>query len=80
VLHKFFFIGGYFGRISDLELAVYVIDNAVALRKIVIDPICKFNTDCFSEEDCMKKQEAARSSAERELRPRLPKGAELVIV
>ncbi|GJR01522.1 putative leucine-rich repeat domain-like protein [Tanacetum coccineum] len=73
---KFFFIGGYFGRISDLELAVYVIDNAVALRKIVIDPICKFNTDCFSEEDCMKKQEAARSSAERELRPRLPKGVD----
>ncbi|PWA94606.1 F-box domain, FBD domain, Leucine-rich repeat domain, L domain-like protein [Artemisia annua] len=77
---KFFYMGGYFGRISDLELAVYVIDNAVALRKIIIDPICMFHTDCFSDEDHMKREEVARSSAERELRPRLPKGVELVIV
>ncbi|PWA80837.1 F-box domain, FBD domain, Leucine-rich repeat domain, L domain-like protein [Artemisia annua] len=72
-------IGGYFGRISDLELAVYVMDNA-ALRKIIIDPVCAAFGGNLIAEDFLKREQAARCSAERELRPILPRGVELVIL
>ncbi|XP_076903733.1 F-box/LRR-repeat protein 13-like [Bidens hawaiensis] len=47
-------IVGYYGRISDLELAVYAIDNAVGCKKIVIDPVCDAFAYNFS-----KREEAA---------------------
>ncbi|KAJ0888132.1 putative FBD domain-containing protein [Helianthus annuus] len=56
-------MSGYYGRISDLELAVYVIDNAAALKKIVIDPCCQAFGGRLSKEDCLKRLPAARSSA-----------------
>ncbi|KAL7582386.1 hypothetical protein Lser_V15G44105 [Lactuca serriola] len=34
-------IHGYYGRGSDLELVAYFIDNAVALKEILIDPRCQ---------------------------------------
>ncbi|KAI3705677.1 hypothetical protein L1987_75916 [Smallanthus sonchifolius] len=80
---KLFKILGYFGRISDFELVAYVIDNAVALEKIVIDPRCLPEVVIFSEKDLLKKEEAARSSAERRLKAILPKnppGVKLVIL
>ncbi|GJR30152.1 putative reverse transcriptase domain-containing protein [Tanacetum coccineum] len=73
-------IGGYFGRISDLELAVYVIDNAPALKKIVIDPVCAASRGELTAEDFLKREQAARCSAERQLRPILPRGVELIIL
>ncbi|KAI3783513.1 hypothetical protein L1987_42597 [Smallanthus sonchifolius] len=80
---KLFKILGYYGRISDFELAAYVIDNAVALEKIVIDPRCRREVVIFSEKDLLKKEKAARSSAERRLKailPKKPPGVKLVIL
>ncbi|KAI7752293.1 hypothetical protein M8C21_012806 [Ambrosia artemisiifolia] len=71
---------GYYGRISDLELAVYAIDNSAALKKIVIDPCCHASEVDFTREDFLKKEQAARSSAKRQLTPLLPPGVELAIV
>ncbi|KAI7741288.1 hypothetical protein M8C21_021616, partial [Ambrosia artemisiifolia] len=77
---KFLEIIGYYGRISDLELAVYVIDNAAALKKIVIDPSCHAFGGRLSIQDCLKKQPAARSSAKCQLTPLLPPGVDLAIL
>ncbi|KAI7741284.1 hypothetical protein M8C21_021612 [Ambrosia artemisiifolia] len=71
---------GYYGRISDLELAVYAIDHAAALKKIVIDPCCHASGGDFTREDFAKKQQAARSSAKRQLTPLLPPGVDLAIL
>ncbi|KAI3783516.1 hypothetical protein L1987_42600 [Smallanthus sonchifolius] len=71
---------GYYGRISDLELAVYVIDNAVALQKIVIDPICHACDGDVTAQDFFKGVKAARSSARRQLTPTLPPGVHLAIL
>ncbi|KAJ0577074.1 putative F-box domain, FBD domain, leucine-rich repeat domain superfamily [Helianthus annuus] len=79
---KLFKILGYYGRISDLELAAYVIEHAVALQKIVIDPgfqhaiIMNNNKDWFGAD-------AARSSAKRQLKRIVPMkspGVKLVIL
>ncbi|KAI3783520.1 hypothetical protein L1987_42604 [Smallanthus sonchifolius] len=71
---------GYYGRISDLELAVYAIDNAVALKIIIIDPSCHACGEDLTIEDCLKRHPAARSSAKRQLTPILPPGVDLVIL
>ncbi|XP_076903734.1 F-box/FBD/LRR-repeat protein At4g26340-like [Bidens hawaiensis] len=71
---------GYYGRISDIELAVYVIDNAATLKKIVIDPSCQAYGDDLTAWDCLKRQRAARSSAKRHLTPLLPPGVDLAIL
>ncbi|XP_071713374.1 F-box/FBD/LRR-repeat protein At5g22700-like [Rutidosis leptorrhynchoides] len=75
-------IVGYYGRISDLELAMYVIENAVALEKIVIDPVCHASGEDlnFTEDDFLKRQLEARSHAKSQLTPKLPRGVELVIL
>ncbi|XP_071711725.1 F-box/FBD/LRR-repeat protein At5g53840-like isoform X2 [Rutidosis leptorrhynchoides] len=79
---KLFEILGYYGRVSDLELAMYVIENADALKKIVIDPVCDaIGEDLdFTEDDFLKRQLEARSHAKRQLTPKLPRGVELVIL
>ncbi|XP_076951819.1 F-box/FBD/LRR-repeat protein At4g00160-like [Bidens hawaiensis] len=68
---------GYCGRISDLELAVYVIDNAVGLKKIVIDPCCHASGEDFPIQDFSKREKAARSAARRQLTLKLPSGVNL---
>ncbi|MFS7968978.1 putative F-box domain, FBD domain, leucine-rich repeat domain superfamily [Helianthus anomalus] len=73
-------MSGYYGRISDLELAVYVIDNAAALKKIVIDPCCQAFGGRLSKEDCLKRLPAARSSAKHQLTPLLPPGVDMEIL
>ncbi|GKE81222.1 F-box domain containing protein, partial [Tanacetum coccineum] len=77
---KIFKIEGYYGRISDLELAVYAIDNAVALKIIVINPRCTAFMANSKVEKSPKRMKAARSSAERQLRPIVPQGLKLVIL
>ncbi|KAK9071221.1 hypothetical protein SSX86_009789 [Deinandra increscens subsp. villosa] len=72
-------IVGYYGRISDLELAVYVINNAVSLKKIVIDPCCDASDGNLTTDESLKRREAARSSAKRQLAPMLPPGVDLAI-
>ncbi|KAJ9541816.1 LOW QUALITY PROTEIN: hypothetical protein OSB04_028322 [Centaurea solstitialis] len=60
----------YHGWTSDVELFMYFIQNCVALKKLVIDPIV---------ED-MEDMNAARYHAQQELKPRTPVGLELVIL
>ncbi|KAJ0800274.1 putative FBD domain-containing protein [Helianthus annuus] len=78
---KLFQILGYYGGNGDLELAAYMLQNANALEKIVIDPRAQLDkaikaTKDFSENN----EEAARSSAKLRLPPLLPQGVELVIL
>ncbi|KAJ0934336.1 putative F-box domain, FBD domain, leucine-rich repeat domain superfamily [Helianthus annuus] len=78
---KLFQILGYYGGNGDLELAAYMLQNANALEKIVIDPRAQLDkaikaTKDFSENN----EEAARSSARLRLPPLLPQGVELVIL
>ncbi|XP_076906725.1 putative F-box/FBD/LRR-repeat protein At4g13965 [Bidens hawaiensis] len=77
---KVFKILGYYGRISDLELAAYIIDNSNALKKIVIDPRCQVLKGIKAAKGFKKNEEAARSLAQRQLPPLLPPGVELVIL
>ncbi|XP_076951761.1 putative F-box/FBD/LRR-repeat protein At4g13965 [Bidens hawaiensis] len=77
---KIFKILGYYGRISDVELAAYIIDNGNALKKIVIDPRCQVLKGFKAAKKFKKNEEAARSSAQRQLPPLLPPGVELVIL
>ncbi|KAJ0525673.1 putative F-box domain, FBD domain, F-box-like domain superfamily protein [Helianthus annuus] len=71
---------GYYGRISDLELAVYAIENAAALKKIIIDPRCHAFEVEYTREEFMKREQDARSTAKRQLTPLLPPGVDLAIV
>ncbi|KAI3783473.1 hypothetical protein L1987_42556 [Smallanthus sonchifolius] len=77
---KLFQIRGYYGRISDLELAAYMIDNADALKKIVIDPCCQVQKGIKPVKDFSENERAARSYAKRQLQPILPQGVELVVL
>ncbi|MFS7937686.1 putative F-box domain, FBD domain, leucine-rich repeat domain superfamily [Helianthus anomalus] len=79
---KLFKILGYYGRISDLELAAYVIEHAVALQKIVIDPRCQHGLIMNNNKEWFG-ADAARSSAKRQLKRIVPMkspGVKLVIL
>ncbi|KAI3757849.1 hypothetical protein L6452_05392 [Arctium lappa] len=73
---------GYYGRVSDLELALYVINNASALEKIFIDPRGYTRRGTTTVEASLKAEEAARSFAKRQLEISMPhsRGVELVIL
>ncbi|XP_076951821.1 F-box/FBD/LRR-repeat protein At4g26340-like, partial [Bidens hawaiensis] len=71
---------GYYGRVSDLELAVHVIESAAALKEIVIDPYCLAFGKDFPKQDFPKREQAARSAARRQLTPILPPGVNLAIL
>ncbi|XP_024989590.1 putative F-box/LRR-repeat protein At4g15060 isoform X2 [Cynara cardunculus var. scolymus] len=71
---------GYYGRTSDVELAVYFIDNAIALQKILIDPRYQVLERIPIGNDQLKKEKAARSCAKKQLEPRTPRGVQLVIL
>lgn len=73
-------IVGYYGRTSDVELAVYFIDNTVSLHKILIDPRYQVLERTPIGNDQLKKEKAARSCAKKQLEPRTPQGVELVIL
>nr|XP_043629223.1 FBD-associated F-box protein At4g10400-like [Erigeron canadensis] len=72
-------IKGYYGRISDLELVVYVIENSIALKEIVIDPSCVYSSEDLTVEKKLKCEKQARSSAIRQLKSIVPGGVELII-
>lgn len=59
---------------------MYVIENAVALRKIVIDPICHGFGGDLTKKDLLKGEQAARSSAKHQITSILPRGVELAIL
>ncbi|KAH7857906.1 hypothetical protein Vadar_017793 [Vaccinium darrowii] len=73
-------LGGYFGRKSDLELALFFFQNAVALEKMVIDPRSqdwdRYDTDKYDT----KRQRIGRSRAKQQLEAIAPAGVNLVIL
>ncbi|XP_076951776.1 FBD-associated F-box protein At5g22730-like [Bidens hawaiensis] len=71
-------INGYPGRISNLELAVYAIDNAVALKDIIIVP--GYHSYGVTTYEKLKRERAARSAAKRQITPLLPPGVNLAIL
>ena len=78
---KVFQILGYYGRISDFDLSAYVIENAVALKKVVIDPRHQ-DRELISEpargfSTC---EQATRSCAKHQLLLILPPGVDLVML
>ncbi|XP_076890965.1 putative FBD-associated F-box protein At5g38570 [Bidens hawaiensis] len=73
-------IVGYYGRTSDVELAVYFIENAVSLQKIIIDTRYQVLERTPIDNDQVKKEKAARSCAKKQIEPRTPQGVELVIL
>ncbi|KAK1427562.1 hypothetical protein QVD17_16250 [Tagetes erecta] len=83
---KVFKMLGYYGRSVDYELAAYVIHNAVALEKVVIDPRCQdlITIDRHKvHRNVLLKKDFARSSAKRQLESlvaRKSPGAKFVIL
>ncbi|XP_024969196.1 F-box/FBD/LRR-repeat protein At4g26340-like [Cynara cardunculus var. scolymus] len=72
-LKRFEFVG-YYGRISDLELVMYVVYNAVALQKILLDPRGSTRSGTTTTEASVKAVEVARSFASRQLEKSMPLG------
>lgn len=73
-------IVGYYGRTSDVELAVYFIENAAGLKKIIVDPRYQVLERTPIGNDQLKKEKAARACAKKQLEPITPQGVELVIL
>ena len=73
-------IAGYSGRICEFEFVTYLIKNAVALEKILIDPRHQIvnGTPLASAE--FKKEQTSRLHAKRQLEAEVPLTIELVIL
>ncbi|GKE06140.1 F-box/LRR-repeat protein-like protein, partial [Tanacetum coccineum] len=72
-------IHGYYGRTSDIELAMHFMKICVALKKLVIDPKSR-NARRLTKEDMIKEEAAGRCCAHQQLKPITPVGLELVIL
>ncbi|KAJ9540694.1 hypothetical protein OSB04_027200 [Centaurea solstitialis] len=70
-------ICNYYGLENDHELAMNLIMNAVALKKLVIQP---FNGIRAFESDKVMDENGARQNAKQQLEPIIPVGVELVIL
>lgn len=73
-------LAGYYGRITDLELVRYFVENAVSLKKIVIHPHDRYSPEIPKEIDDTGKENAARVRAKQQLEGEVPAGIELVIL
>ncbi|KAG5560111.1 hypothetical protein RHGRI_003411 [Rhododendron griersonianum] len=73
-------LAGYYGRITDLELVRYFVENAVSLKKIVIHPHDRYSPEIPKEIDDIGKENAARVRAKQQLEGEVPVGIELVIL
>ncbi|KAL7582389.1 hypothetical protein Lser_V15G44107 [Lactuca serriola] len=74
---------GYYGRMSELELVNHIIENAAALKQIVIDPRCQGrigNTPVKKLQKNLKIEETARTYAQSQLKSVTPQGVKLVIL
>ncbi|CAL2272511.1 unnamed protein product [Prunus armeniaca] len=78
-------IGGYDGRASDFEIVKYLIENAVQLEKIVIDPADPIEPHyCFPKHRIKKtieeveREENARNLARQQLIEKVPSTVEFV--
>lgn len=79
-------ISGHYGWAYYLELVMYFLENGVALKKLVIDPIDHVigrskEIDFVDEfEDDEEKENRTRRQVQRHLKPITPAGVELVIL
>ncbi|KAG8380809.1 hypothetical protein BUALT_Bualt06G0055100 [Buddleja alternifolia] len=73
-------IFGYYGRTSEAELVMYFIENAVALEKIIIDPRNQILERSPVGIDQIKKEEAARRRAKKQLEPKNRPEVQLIIL
>ncbi|XP_042030843.1 uncharacterized protein LOC121777602 [Salvia splendens] len=73
-------IGGYYGRTSDAEVAIYFVENTVALQKIVIDPRNQVQNRFPLGDAQIKHHESARKHAREHLKSKIPPQLELVIL
>ncbi|XP_058192767.1 putative FBD-associated F-box protein At5g56440 isoform X2 [Rhododendron vialii] len=73
-------LAGYYGRITDLELVRYFVENAVSLKKIVIHPHDRYSPEIPKEIDDTGKENAARVRAKQQLEGEVPAGIELAIL
>ncbi|XP_042027027.1 putative FBD-associated F-box protein At5g38570 [Salvia splendens] len=73
-------IGGYYGRTSDAELAIFFVENAVALQKIVIDPRNQVQNRLPLGDVQIKRHETARKHAMEHLKSKISPQLELVIL
>ncbi|KAE9453164.1 hypothetical protein C3L33_14934, partial [Rhododendron williamsianum] len=65
-------LAGYYGRITDLELVRYFVENAVSLKKIVIHPHDRYSPEIPKEIDDIGKENAARVRAKQQLEGEVP--------
>lgn len=74
-------IVGYYGRTCDDEFAMYFIENAVSLKKMVIDPRHQILERSPTRNEQIKKEEAAaRRTAKKQLEGKKPPGVQLLIL
>ena len=73
-------MAGYYGGTSNFELAMYFIENAVALEKIVIDPRSQaLGEHHWTEFDTLY-EHAGRTSAHQQLEGKVPSKVKLIIL
>ncbi|CAI9116942.1 OLC1v1018238C1 [Oldenlandia corymbosa var. corymbosa] len=72
---------GYCGRIAEVELVEYLLENAIALQRIVVDPRHQpFCRGVVAARDKPKEQGNARNFAKDQLEKLVPSHVELVIL
>ncbi|KAL3733452.1 hypothetical protein ACJRO7_022902 [Eucalyptus globulus] len=69
----------YYGRPCDLELVIYLVDNAIALEKLVVSPCEEEMVTVGSEQKMLKKLKEPRERAWQQLKGKLPSKIDLVI-
>ena len=62
------------------ELAMYFIENVVALDKVVIDPCCQYSRWTHSPKSTKCEELAGRSRAYQQLHKKVPSEVELVLL
>jgi hypothetical protein len=77
-------IGGYYCGSSDFELAMYLIDNATTLEKIIIDPRYQSKWHSISrieiKEEEQELEQTRRHRAGRQLESKVPPRVKLEIL
>lgn len=80
--HKFlsvFELRGFLGCTIDMELALYILSNAVSLQKIIIDTRDPYAEDMFWDERDPRLKEWGTART-RELAARVPPWVELMLL
>ncbi|KAL8048619.1 hypothetical protein ABFS82_07G076300 [Erythranthe guttata] len=70
---------GYCGRSSDAELVGYILDNCVALEKLVIDPRYPFFLRGTPSDTELVEEQTSRDYAKQQLEAQVPQHIEFVI-